>query len=118
MKGVVAGWGKTSPTAFLAANHPHKINLPVISEYDCLQSHQTYTKLTSNKTFCAGLKDGSGPCSGDSGSPFMVNKNKQWILRGIVSQSIKDENGSCDLNHYVVFADAAKFKDWILNEIS
>lgn len=65
-----------------------------------------------------GFRNGTGPCNGDSGSGFILKKDDRWILRGIVSTSLLDqEQKSCDLKHYVVFTDASKFLDWLLSKI-
>lgn len=115
-EGEVAGWGITSTLS--RPTELRKVKIPVVSQENCLFSHKNLIDLTSNMTFCAGNKDGTGPCRGDSGSPFMMVRNNQWILRGIVSRSLKDEKMSCDLSQYVVFADTAKLETWILNEIN
>lgn len=46
-----------------------------------------------------------------------MKKDDLFVLRGVVSLSIFDHKTKCDLNNYVAFTDAAKFKDWILSFI-
>lgn len=73
-------------------------------------------EITSNRTFCAGSRDGSGPCYGDSGSGFLIQdqKTKRYHLRGIVSLTLFDDKvRTCDLKQYVVYVDVAKHQDWI-----
>lgn len=37
-----------------------------------------------------------------------------WFLRGVVSLSLMDgERRTCDLRHFVVFTDVAKFRVWL-----
>lgn len=68
--------------------------------------------------FFSGFRNGSGPCNGDSGGGFMLQKNDRWTLRGIVSTSLLDqETRTCDLTNYVVFTDTSKFLDWLLSRI-
>lgn len=65
-KVIVAGWGKTE-TGELSAR-PRWIEMPVVSELNCLRSNRAFHELTSNRTFCAGdINNYSGPCHGDSG---------------------------------------------------
>lgn len=62
-----------------------------------------------------GHRNNSGPCNGDSGGGFLMEVNKRWTLRGVVSMSLLHEmNGTCDLEQYVVFTDAAQFLDWLM----
>ncbi|KAJ6635913.1 Serine protease gd [Pseudolycoriella hygida] len=81
---------------------------------ECLRSSDTYRYITSDRTFCAGGRDGRGPCNGDSGGGFALNINNKWMLRGLVSAALADPIvNTCNLGEYVVFTDAAKFVSWI-----
>ena len=85
-----------------------------------MRSNSIFLELTSNRTFCAGNRNGNGPCHGDSGSGFALQdpKTKRYHLRGIVSLTIFDERiMSCDLTQYVVYVDVAKHLDWIKKQI-
>lgn len=71
-KGVVAGWGKTE-LAVLSTVTPKWIEIPVVSDSECLRSKMVFSQLTSNRTFCGGdLTGHRGPCSGDSGK-FIIH---------------------------------------------
>jgi len=86
---------------------------------DCLWSDSRFVGFTSNRTFCGGLRDGSGPCNGDSGSGLILYDAGRYQLRGIVSRSLYDgDQMTCDLTRYVVFADVAKFLPWIRQQIN
>src|SRR5690349_10870838 len=65
-RGIVAGWGRTEFDA-IATERPKWIELAVVSESTCLRSNIAFSELTSDRTFCSGDNDKSGPCSGDSG---------------------------------------------------
>ncbi|EFN81615.1 Serine protease gd, partial [Harpegnathos saltator] len=83
---------------------------------ECLWSNPRFVSFTSNRTFCAGLRDGSGPCNGDSGSGLVLHDSTtgRYQIRGIVSRSLFDLNEmTCDLTQYVVFVDVAKYIPWI-----
>ncbi|KAK9753134.1 Serine protease gd N-terminus [Popillia japonica] len=114
-KGVVAGWGKDENGATLSPE-PKQVTLPIVTQVQCLESHDDFADITSDRTFCAGFRNGSGPCNGDSGGGFMMLRDGRWTLRGVVSMSIADQ-GRCDLSQYLVFTDVSKFSDWILETI-
>ncbi|XP_063710167.1 serine protease gd-like [Culicoides brevitarsis] len=110
--GIVVGWGRDETG--VPTSKPNQIEMPVVSNATCLESEPTYQYLTSNRTFCAGRRDGSGPCNGDSGGGFLMKNNGKWYLRGIVSTSLYDkETKSCDVRNFSVFTDVAKFLQWI-----
>lgn len=112
--GTVVGWGKDEH-GVLMTEEPKQTDLPVVTQERCLASNLQFHYITSNRTFCAGFRNGSGPCNGDSGGGFIMKLNEKWTLRGIVSLSISETNTrSCDLSNYVVFTDASKFLDWLL----
>ncbi|KAF7271765.1 hypothetical protein GWI33_015406 [Rhynchophorus ferrugineus] len=119
-KGTVAGWGvdkgaqKAGELSLPVAKY---LDMPVVSQESCLYSNLSYLTITSDMTFCAGKRDGNGPCVGDSGAGFMMLKNGKYYLRGLASMILSDSNGKCDLANFVVFCDVAKIKDWVNNAI-
>ncbi|KAG5873749.1 hypothetical protein JTB14_008321 [Gonioctena quinquepunctata] len=116
-KGTVVGWGKDE-NGLIMTEEPKQIQLPIVSQETCLRSSYQFQYITSNRTFCAGFRNGSGPCNGDSGSGFIIKQDGKWMLRGVVSTSLSDNHSrSCDLSNYVVFTDASKFIDWFLSFI-
>lgn len=111
--GTVVGWGRDEFGNVLTAE-PKKVAILVVSEAECLRSSDTYRYITSQRTFCAGNRDGTGPCNGDSGSGLAFKINNRWTLRGIVSAALADPiTSTCNLGEYVVFTDVAKFVGWI-----
>lgn len=52
----VPGWGKDDTGAI--SNEVRVANMPIVSQETCLRSNIFYHKFTSNKTFCAGFKNG------------------------------------------------------------
>lgn len=118
--GIVVGWGRDE-YGHKHVDRPRKINTPIISQETCLRSKDQFIKLTSNRTFCAGSKDGTGPCNGDSGSALILYEYDvdRYFIRGIVSRSFRDKSiMSCDLSQYVVYVDVAKYLDWIYQQLS
>lgn len=113
LEGTVVGWGRDG-NGNIATPEPKQINLPIVSEAECLRSSDAFRYLTSNRTICAGARGGRGPCNGDSGGAFAMRKNGRWLIRGIVSAALADPvMNTCNLNEYVVFTDTAKFSKWI-----
>lgn len=110
--GTVVGWGSDGHGQTVTKT-PRSINIPIVSEGDCLRSSATFGIITSNRSFCAGRKDGFGPCHGDSGSGLAVLRDGRMMLRGIVSAALAGPMSTCDLSNYVLFTDASKFVEWI-----
>ncbi|XP_029666353.1 serine protease gd-like isoform X2 [Formica exsecta] len=115
--GYVVGWGRDEfGNPYVAEPRMAKVPIEV-----CLWSDSRFVSFTSNRTFCAGSRDGSGPCNGDSGSGLVLHDaaTGRYQLRGIVSRSLYDRDEmTCDLTQYVVFVDVAKYLFWIQQQIS
>ncbi|XP_029343478.1 serine proteinase stubble isoform X2 [Acyrthosiphon pisum] len=116
-EGTVVGWGfdeNNTPTEELKM-----AKMPVVSQQTCLWSYpQFYSEFTSDKTFCAGFRNGTSVCNGDSGGGMVFARNHRWYLRGIVSLTVaKDGLRVCDTRHYVVFTDVAKYTDFITKNL-
>ncbi|KAF5280734.1 hypothetical protein FQA39_LY18017 [Lamprigera yunnana] len=112
-EGVVVGWGRDEFFNEYVPE-PRELNMPIVSQEDCLRSDERFLKLTSNRTFCAGTRKGSGACTGDSGGGFFMKRNGRWTLKGIVSSALIDsKTRSCDLDNYTVFSDVVKYNVWI-----
>ncbi|XP_050302885.1 serine protease gd-like [Anthonomus grandis grandis] len=113
--GTVAGWGAdeiAQKNHKFSISEAKSVDMPVVSQDSCLFSNFSYLTLTSDITFCAGERDGSGTCIGDSGAGFMMVKNGKFYLRGLASLVLSDK-GKCDLANFMVFCDVGKLTDWI-----
>lgn len=64
-KGIVVGWGKdiTGHTTKGA----NKVLVTIVSRETCHRSNVNFESYLVPGTFCAGERDGTGPCNGDSG---------------------------------------------------
>lgn len=113
LQGTVVGWGLTDENR--TADILNTAQMPIVTTYDCLQSDRAFFgKLLYAKAFCAGFKNGTGVCNGDSGGGLILNHQGQWYLRGVVSFSnTLDEAGICNLKQYVGFTDAGQYLEWI-----
>lgn len=99
--GVVAGWGR-SDGVHQVGTIPTMVVLTVRKPGEC---------NLVQRSFCAGIADGRGPCEGDSGSGFIVQSGDAYFLKGIVSHS--KFKTFCGNNKYAVYTDVLKFKAWI-----
>ncbi|XP_035899654.1 testisin-like isoform X3 [Anopheles stephensi] len=111
--GLVPGWGYNEHG--LVSSRLSFAQMPVVAHETCIWSNRDFfSKVTSDTSFCAGFKNGTSVCNGDSGGGMVFKHNNLWYLRGIVSVSAAlQDRFHCDSKHYVVFTDAAKFTSWI-----
>ncbi|EFN68358.1 Serine protease gd [Camponotus floridanus] len=99
---------------------PRMLKAPIVSQETCLSSHLQFSSLTSNRTFCAGMRDGNGPCFGSGGSGLMLYDpdTQRYQMRGILSRTVREPTNFCHGRHYFVFVDVAKYVSWIYPQIS
>lgn len=112
--GQVPGWGYNEYGVI--SEELSYAHMPIVSFQTCILSNpEFFSRVTSNTTFCAGFDNGgTNVCNGDSGGGLVLKENGRWYLRGIVSVSIALQNHFlCDPDHYAVFTDVAKHKQWI-----
>lgn len=57
--GIVAGWGKNEDGK-LNTDFPKKVNVPIVSDGTCLRANEAFVYITSDRTFCAGGRNGEG----------------------------------------------------------
>ncbi|KAH8287182.1 hypothetical protein KR054_004147 [Drosophila jambulina] len=119
---------------------PKVVNAPVVGNAECFRANAHFRSLSSNRTFCAGIQieardthpGGSASASaslytGISGAGLLILKNNRWMLRGTVSATLpaaelaespetepnRRQQQHCCRNQYMIYADVAKFLDWI-----
>lgn len=120
--------GANSDAATVDTNSiPTVLRAPIVSNEMCFKSNEHFRNLSSNRTFCAGLLADSralhlqrhhGRASpsiytGISGAGLMILKNNRWMLRGTVSAALPAVQGDNPVQ-YIIYADVAKFIDWIM----
>uniref|UniRef100_A0AAR5PS75 Peptidase S1 domain-containing protein n=1 Tax=Dendroctonus ponderosae TaxID=77166 RepID=A0AAR5PS75_DENPD len=118
-KGTVVGWGINEKGEL--SQNLMRIELPVISNTDCLFSNRNFfSQFLSHNNFCAGFQNDTAVCNGDSGGGMVFPRsdttgpNTVWQLRGIVSLGVAKQSESvCDPKHYTVLTDAGKYSQWI-----
>ncbi|XP_052861644.1 chymotrypsin-C-like [Anopheles cruzii] len=117
--GTVVGWGYTEGKR--VANVLRAATAPIVSHRQCLESNSAAFGGTLNDNmFCAGWRNGTSPCNGDSGGGLFVRgASGSWTLLGIVAFSASaalDEN-FCSTSDYTVFVDVAKYMMWIRRKL-
>uniref|UniRef100_T1H1D0 Peptidase S1 domain-containing protein n=1 Tax=Megaselia scalaris TaxID=36166 RepID=T1H1D0_MEGSC len=112
-KGVIAGWGSDENN--LVSTEPKMLEVSIADPDWCLRSNDEIARHTTNRTFCAGDRNGKGPCHGDSGTGISIIENGRWTLRGLVSATLnKRKSDDCDFKEFTIYTDVAQFIPWIL----
>jgi secreted trypsin-like serine protease len=111
--GIVVGYGYDENNSY--GTLPKLMTSPIIDHNECIKNNSDFEGLLSHRTFCGGYGNGTGVCTGDSGSGLFVNDNNTFYLRGIVSSSFVDTNTICNVQTHSVFTDTLKFYWWIIN---
>lgn len=110
--GLVAGFGKSEDATKLHEDIARVLELPMHDTLECVLNYPDLASLSSERTFCAGHANGTGVCTGDSGSGYIVKYKGAYYLRGIVSSSAFSD-GVCDVFQYSVFTNVLNYTDWI-----
>ncbi|SPP88756.1 serine protease gd isoform X2 [Drosophila guanche] len=107
---------------------PKVVKAPIVANGVCFKANSHFRSLSSNRTFCAGIQlesrepqsSSSRLYTGISGAGLMILKNSRWMLRGTVSAALPPAlelgpagSTNCCSNQYIIYADVAKFIDWI-----
>ncbi|KAH8278143.1 hypothetical protein KR018_002385 [Drosophila ironensis] len=119
------GSGKKS----LDTSTPKMVKAPIFGNTDCFRANVHFRSLSSNRTFCAGIQlDMPQPgdlelYTGISGAGLLIFRNNRWMLRGTVSAALPadkvtetDADADATAGHrrqLMIYADVAKFLDWI-----
>ncbi|XP_050501125.1 serine protease Hayan-like isoform X2 [Diabrotica virgifera virgifera] len=122
--GTVVGWGFDENKKI--SEKLMQAKMPVVSTIQCIYSNRDFfARFTSDSNFCAGFRNGTSVCNGDSGGSMVFPKkstsgqNPVWQIRGIVSVGVAlQTEGICDTSQYVIFTDVAKFLPWIKGVIN
>jgi secreted trypsin-like serine protease len=113
--GMVMGMGLTEEDKF--SNVVKATRLPVVANGKCLEDQdEDFRKYVTFTAFCAGWKNGTGVCNGDSGGGlvFPLGTGERWCLQGIVSLSPRRLSTSyCDTKKYTIFTKVGIYVKWI-----
>lgn len=101
---------KTKPRS----NTPKQITVPIVSNEQCFLESD-FNKIASSRTLCAGTRNGSGICHGDSGAGLFSRVGDAFYLKGLVSASLRSTTLSCDVNDFALYTNIDAYKAWIEN---
>lgn len=111
-KAKVVGWGKSEDQTKKHENIAKVVDALIQTNEQCFLDEKALIDISSRLTFCAGLRNGSGVCLGDSGGGLFIKENGVSYLKGVVSSSlIKDEQ--CDVSKNAVYTNVPMFSEWI-----
>lgn len=108
--GYVVGYGKSRVNL---ETTPTFMTSPILDKRFCVEENKLLDQLLSPRSFCGGYANGTGACSGDSGSGLFVLHDGTFYLRGIVSASLLDALNECNVNTRTIFTDVIWFYNWI-----
>lgn len=112
-EGFVLGWGKTENTSKMHETVPKLTSVIIQNNEECLAGSSRLADLASSRTLCAGNRNGSGVCSGDSGGGLYINIDGIYYLKGLISSSLITRDGECDISRNAVYTNIHKFGGWI-----
>ena len=116
-RGTVIGWGLTENNTL--GDVLTQATMPINVNEDCIRKEPDYKDILTDNTFCAGDRNGTTVCSGDSGGGMFFKINDRWIIKGIVSVGGRrrdpgsSNQGNCATNVDVVFTDVNKYLSWM-----
>lgn len=53
-KGLIAGWGTIDEGGKEHVSLSHHVEMPIVSQFECLKADPAFRNITSENTFCAG----------------------------------------------------------------
>lgn len=112
IEAIITGWGKSENPDIAHENMPRMIEVRMQTNEKCFLDTKGLVDLSSSRTICAGLRNGSGVCRGDSGGGLFVKINDIHYLRGIVSSSLVREH-DCDVSKDAIYTNVLMFNEWI-----
>ncbi|XP_043266690.1 modular serine protease-like isoform X2 [Venturia canescens] len=119
--GKVAGFGKTALGN--SSQVLQSLNVPYISLNECKasSSDRDNEKFITIDKFCAGYRNGSSVCDGDSGGGLVFKTGGLWYLRGLVSiglgATVSGGTRSCDSHAYSLYTKISSHIEWIQDVI-
>ncbi|XP_058837488.1 chymotrypsinogen A-like [Topomyia yanbarensis] len=115
-RGVSVGWGYTEFDTLSDALRG--TTMPLVGHTKCLESNpDLFDRTIYDGMFCAGHRNGTNVCNGDSGGGMYFNHNNVWHLIGIVSFTSAREvdTNLCSTKDYTGFTKVSAFEDFIVS---
>ncbi|XP_021965233.2 uncharacterized protein LOC110860489 isoform X2 [Folsomia candida] len=120
--GTVVGFGLTENGSL--SNSLKMAQLPVVSVTECASSHgDFFASMTRSTNYCAGYRNGTQVCNGDSGGGQYFRANvkgsTRWYVQGLISFGVPDSKaGTCSSSQYAIFTRVGRYGDWIVRTLS
>lgn len=115
-KGTVAGWGdEGGDRTTVRTTTPKQVTVPIVTNEDCFLESDGFSRFSSKRTFCAGSRNGSGVCFGDSGAGLFAKEGDAFYLKGIVSSAAQAKDKGCNVHEYALYTNVDFYKSWIRN---
>ncbi|XP_055612801.1 ovochymase-1-like [Uranotaenia lowii] len=114
--GTTIGWGRTEESEL--ATTLKMATMSVIDDIDCLGSDRAhFGPMLNQGMLCAGQRNGTTVCNGDSGGGLFFNRNGVWFLGGIISfKKPRPSDNICATDGYAGFTNVAKYLSWMTNK--
>jgi len=120
--GTVVGFGITETGNY--SDTLRMAELPVVSSTECTDTGgDFFASMTRSTSYCAGYKNGTQVCNGDSGGGHYFRARSQgsyrWYIQGLVSYGVPDsDKRSCATSQYAIFTRVGRYGDWIVRTLS
>uniref|UniRef100_A0A182NT91 Peptidase S1 domain-containing protein n=1 Tax=Anopheles dirus TaxID=7168 RepID=A0A182NT91_9DIPT len=106
--GSVVGFGITEVGE--VADRLRVAYMPIVDLQTCLDSNRNlFGRVLTRHIYCAGFRNGTTVCGGDSGGGMYFEMESRWYIRGLVSFS----GQNCQSADFAGFSDVATYLDWI-----
>ncbi|XP_037025693.1 trypsin-1-like isoform X2 [Bradysia coprophila] len=113
--GMVVGWGQTETGEM--SRVLRQASMTVVDSRKCLAAYRAFAKHVILEThFCAGLRNGTSACLGDSGGSMTFEESGVYYIRGILSLAppkFNLPNTWCGSMEYSHFTDVVHYLSWI-----
>lgn len=114
--GSVVGWGLADKDIYEPILKEATM-IQAINDSYCYRTCHGIVKLSSGRTFCAGLGTGV-PNRGDSGGGYFFDNGFELVQYGIVSSVSLNDQGKLVKDSLVVYTNVKSFKEWIMETVN
>ncbi|XP_044260048.1 phenoloxidase-activating factor 1-like isoform X2 [Tribolium madens] len=111
----ISGWGLTNDSNPNSQSSVKlKVSIPPFSHLNCSEKYKSIDMNITDMQLCAGGIKGKDSCSGDSGGPLMLVKNRNhWFAAGVVSYGL----GCGKENWPGIYTNITSYTNWIRKTI-
>lgn len=96
--------------------------MPIVSSWKCLESNREFFHVVLGEyNYCAGSRNGTSVCDGDSGGGMYVERDEVYYICGVTSVGARQKSAGvrqCDPEQYFVFTDVNHHLNWINKQLN